>query len=347
MDITDRILCILRESGEAVSGEAIAERLGVSRGWVWKAVKRLREAGYQIEAGTNRGYRLTAESGAFTPEAVRRQVLVDGLELELRGEVSSTNTVLKELAEQGRPEGTVLIAENQVRGKGRLGRSFFSPKGSGLYMSVLLRPELPAEESLAITTAAAVAVAEAVNAVTGRQAMIKWVNDVYLDGRKICGILTEAAIDFENRRLNYAVLGIGVNIQEPPGGFPPELAGTAGALYKADDTVPSWARTKLAAEILNRFFPIYRALPSRGYMDEYKRLSLLTGLEIAFQQGRESWEGTVLGIDDQARLIVRLASGEERAFGAGEASIVKNSLFESMHKKEHGEFERSGINGAQ
>lgn len=330
MEITCRILEILRESRQAVSGESIAQQLGVSRGGVWKAIRKLREDGYQIEAATNKGYRLVSESGVLTPENIRRLLApgMEGIEIDLREQVTSTNTVLKEIAEQGRPEGLVLIAEKQVKGKGRLGRSFYSPKGSGLYMSILLRPELPPEDSLAITTAAAVAVAEAVSAVTGRQALIKWVNDVYLDGRKICGILTEAAIDFENRKLNYAVLGIGVNILEPPGGFPAEVAEVAGALYKEE--APAGSRTRLAAEILNRFFRFYRALPEHRYMGEYKRLSLLTGREITFQQGRETWEGTVLGIDDEARLVVRLDSGEEKAFGAGEVAIIKKGLLEQI-----------------
>ncbi len=332
MDISDRVLEILRKNRLDVSGEVIAAELGISRSGVWKAVRKLREDGYHVEAVTNRGYRLVSESGVFAPTNIRRLIGPDigSIEIDIREEVSSTNTVLKELAEQGRPEGLVLIAKRQSRGKGRLGRSFYSPEGLGLYMSILLRPELPAEDSLSITTAAAVAVAEAVSSITGRQAMIKWVNDVYLEGRKICGILTEAAIDFENNGLNYAVLGIGVNILEPPGGFPPEIAEVAGALYREE--APVDARTRLAAEILSRFFAFYRALPKRSYMEEYKKLSLLTGLEITFQQGRESWEGTVLGIDDDARLIVRLPSGEEKSFAAGEVSIVKKGLLENIQK---------------
>ena len=124
------------------------------------------------------------------------------------------------------------------------------------------------------------------------------------------------------------MLGIGVNILEPPGGFPPEIAEVAGALYKEE--APAQTRTRLAAEILNRFFAFYRALPEHSYMGAYKKLSLLTGREITFQQGRETWEGTVLGIDDEARLVVRLDSGEERAFGAGEVSIVKKGLLEQI-----------------
>lgn len=330
LKMRERVLQMLRENEKAVSGELMARQLGTSRSGVWKAIRKLREEGYAIEATTNKGYRLVSESAVFSPESICRFLApgMEGLKIDLRGEVSSTNTVLKEMAEQGSPEGLVLIAENQVKGKGRLGRSFYSPRGSGLYMSILLRPELPAEDSLAITSAAAVAVAEAVSTVTGRQALIKWVNDVYLDGRKICGILTEAAVDFESRRLSYAVLGIGVNILEPPGGFPPEIAGVAGALYR--EKAPAETRARLAAEILNCFFGYYRMLPERGYMDAYKKLSLLTGREITFQQGSETWEGKVMGIDDEARLLVRLNSGEERAFSAGEVTIVKKGLLEQI-----------------
>lgn len=330
LEIRERVLKVLRENKKAVSGEFIARQLGIRRSGVWKAVRRLREEGYRIEAATNKGYRLVSESAVFSPESIRGFLAPDmeGIDIDLRGEVSSTNTVLKEMAEQGSPEGLVLIAENQVKGKGRLGRSFYSPPGSGVYMSILLRPEFPPEDSLAITTAAAVAVAEAVSAVTGRQALIKWVNDVYLEGRKICGILTEAAVDFESRGLSYAVLGIGVNILEPPGGFPPEIAQVAGALYR--EKAPAETRARLAAEILNRFFGYYRVLPEHSYMGAYKKLSLLTGREITFRQGRETWEGTVLGIDDEARLLVRLDSGEERAFSAGEVAIVKKGLLEQI-----------------
>ena len=329
MDIAERVLDLLRD-GRTISGEEIARQLGISRNAVWKAVQKLRQAQYEIEATTNKGYRLVSESGVFSAENIRRQLGPDmeQIAIDVRDTVTSTNTVLKELAEQGGREGMVVLAEHQVQGKGRLGRSFYSPKNAGLYMSVLLRPDFSAEESLSITTAAAVAVAEAVSTVTGREAKIKWVNDVYLDGRKICGILTEASLDFENGGLNYAVLGIGVNIQEPPGGFPKELENVAGALFKEEP--PAGIRVRLAAEILNRFFQFYRALPAHSYMEAYKRRSLLTSLEITFQQGRQSWEGVVLGVDDQARLVVRLPSGEEKVFGAGEVTIVKKGLLEQI-----------------
>ena len=222
-------------------------------------------------------------------------------------EVTSTNTVCKELAEQGSPEGTVVIARRQTAGKGRLGRSFASPAGTGLYMSILLRPQFSAEESLSITTAAAAAVAGAVEAVTGKCAMIKWVNDVYLDGYKICGILTEGSADFETGGLRYAVLGIGVNIQVPEGGFPEELRDIAGALYERD--APPETGAVLAAEILNRFFGFYQNLTDRPFLPEYRRRSLLTGRQVTLTIGSRKQTGTVLGIDGEARLQVRLESG--------------------------------------
>lgn len=329
MEIAERVLELLRDGG-TISGEEIARQLDVSRNAVWKAVQKLRQEQYEIEASTNKGYRLVSESSVFSAESIRRLLGedMDFIAIDVRDTVTSTNTVLKELAERGAHEGMVVVAEHQEQGKGRLGRTFYSPRSAGLYMSILLRPSISPEESLAITTAAAVAAAEAVSTATGREAKIKWVNDVYLDGKKICGILTEAAIDFENGKLNYAVLGIGVNIQEPPGGFPGELKNTAGALFREDP--PAGVRTALAAGILKRFFGYYRALPAHSYMDEYKRRSLLTGLEITFRQGRQAWEGVVLGVDDEARLLVRLPDGQEKAFSAGEVAIVKRGLLEQL-----------------
>ena len=163
--------------------------------------------------------------------------------------------------------------------------------------------------------------------------MIKWVNDVYFHGKKVCGILTEAALDFESGRLNYAVLGIGVNIQEPPGGFPEAIREVAGALF--GEAVPAGARTRLAAGILNRFFEFYRAMPDRKFfMAEYRNRSLLDGLEVTLRQGNGQWEGTVLGVDDQAQLLVRLPDGSRRAFGAGEVAIEKNNLLRQLQEKE-------------
>lgn len=336
MNVKEGVLQLLQENPGPVSGEEIAEKLGICRNSVWKAVGKLRQAGYEIEASTNKGYRLVSESAVLSGENIRRHLgpQAQGVAIQIRDTVTSTNTVVKELAEQGGREGMVVIAEHQVQGKGRLGRSFYSPRTSGLYMSILLRPSFSPEESLSITTAAAVATAQAIDRVTGELAKIKWVNDVYLRGRKVCGILTEASLDFESGGLNYAVLGIGVNIQEPPGGFPGEVREIAGAIFQKKP--PAGTRSRLAAEILNHFFDYYHQLPQRTFMTEYRLRSLLTGMDITFRQGGSTWDGRVLGVDEEARLVVRLEDGKEKRFSAGEVAIIKKDFIEKLRTKREG-----------
>ncbi len=326
MEVSSMVLELLREHGGPVSGEEMAKKLDVSRNAVWKAVKKLKEVGYEIQARTNLGYELVSESDVLCAENICRHLIgaAKCVSINVQETVTSTNTVLKQAAEHGGKEGRVLIAEQQTAGKGRLGRTFSSPRGTGLYMSILLRPKFSAEESLFITTAAAVAVTKAIEKVSGRRAMIKWVNDVYLDGYKICGILTEASIDFETKGLDYAVLGIGVNIREPEGGFPGGLREIAGAIYR--EKPPQGFRAGLAAEILNCFFDYYENLEDHSFLQEYRSRSLLTGKAIKFVRGNELWTGTVLDIDEKARLIVRLENGEKAAFSAGEVMIDKEFL---------------------
>ena len=267
---------------------------------MWKAIQKLEEAGHKIRAVPKRGYTLAPESDVLTVQSVSRFLDTDmPVYLQVQTEVTSTNTLLKAQAEQGAPEGTVLIAESQTAGKGRLGRHFTSPPGTGIYFSLLLRPHCTAEKSLFITTTAAVAVCEAIEQVTGLNPQIKWVNDVYLNEKKVCGILTEASVDFENGGLNWAVLGIGINIAVPEEGFPEEI------------------------RVISRFFALYKNLGSNAFIESYRSHSFLTGRAITFSLGEETYRGVVTGISDEAHLLVRLDSGEERAFSAGEVQIHK------------------------
>lgn len=243
--------------------------------------------------------------------------------IEIREQVTSTNTVLKAMAEEGAGDGTVLIAQEQTAGKGRLGRSFSSPKGTGLYMSILLRPSGSAQASLSITTAAAVAVARAIEQVTGETAKIKWVNDIYVNIYKVCGILAESAINPTTAALSYVVLGIGVNICKPQGGFSPEIQEIAGALYR--DLPPEGTTEQLTAAILNEFFNFYEELGAKAYLKEYQERSLLNGLTVTFVRGDERKAGTVLGIDDEARLAIQTAEGVQ-AFSMGEVAVEKDFL---------------------
>ena len=215
----------------------------------------------------------------------------------------------------------MLIAESQTAGKGRLGRHFTSPPGTGVYFSLLLRPHCTAEKSLFITTTAAVAVCEAIEQVTGLNPQIKWVNDVYLNEKKVCGILTEASVDFENGGLNWAVLGIGINIAVPEEGFPEEIRSIAGAIF--DGPCPVEMRSRISAAVISRFFALYKNLGSNAFIESYRSHSFLTGRAITFSLGEETYRGVVTGISDEAHLLVRLDSGEERAFSAGEVQIHK------------------------
>lgn len=246
------------------------------------------------------------------------------LQLELREEVSSTNTVLKEEAAAGAPEGRVLLARRQTAGKGRLGRGFYSPEETGIYMSLLLRPALPPKDCLLITTAAAVAVAEAIEKVTAQQAEIKWVNDVYCHGKKVVGILTEGGMASEGGRLAYAVLGIGINVWQPEGGFPAELASVAGSVMQ-EEKKDRQLRSRLAAAVLNEFMLIYPKLTEKKFMDLYRKRSFLIGKTIKLLRAdHEELPGyppvKVIGIGDDAQLLIELPDGKRQEVYCGQVS---------------------------
>ncbi|MBO5214329.1 MAG: biotin--[acetyl-CoA-carboxylase] ligase [Clostridia bacterium] len=232
-------------------------------------------------------------------------------------ETGSTNADVKRLAEQGEAEGYVLIADRQSQGRGRLNRSFHSPRGTGLYLSVLLRPVGSAADAVFLTVAAAVAAARGIQSAFGIDVGIKWVNDLYYKERKVCGILTEASVNFDSDTLDYAVCGIGFNVFSPPEGFPTELTGIAGSLL---DSYDDEARLRLAAAFLNEFYRI-QTEDRAAVLDEYRRRSVLIGKTVTSPTG--AFEGTaeVLGIDDSAGLVVRLSDGTQRVLSCGEVSV--------------------------
>ncbi len=230
------------------------------------------------------------------------------------GVTGSTNDDLKHAAASGAPEGTVLIAGAQTAGKGRLGRSFYSPDEAGLYMSVLLRPKTAAEAALAVTTAAGAAVSEAIDELCGVSSGIKWVNDIYIGGRKVCGILAESVISPDGS-VDCTVLGIGINVADR--GFHGEIRGKAGAI-SADISL----RPVLAAKVLTRFFRYYDLFPAKTYMDEYRKRSVLPGETVEYELDGVRHTAVVEGIDDEARLIVR-SDGVAATLSSGEVSVKK------------------------
>lgn len=315
MNLKEQILGALL-SGREISGEELARRFFVSRNAVWKAVGQLRREGYEISAGTNRGYRLSA-FGDRLSEAVLRHALGGERQIVFYPEIGSTNTEAKRLAEAGAPEGTLVVADMQSEGRGRRGRSFISPAGKGLYMSVILRPSAMAADAACLTAFAAVATAEAIEALVPLSVGIKWVNDLFLKGRKVAGILSEASLDLESGGLSYAVIGIGINVQS--GGIPPELSEIAISLEEASGQRID--RAALCAGIVRGLEGAEAALAGGLYLPEYRRRSTVIGRRVTVLRGGEEYSATVLGIDDRAGLIVRTDEGEECVLSSGEISV--------------------------
>lgn len=324
MSVREDILQIFEQGrGEYFSGEELAAHLGVSRSAVWKAVKQLEADGYIFEAVSGRGYCLSQTSDVITQSGIKKYLGQSGAKYDIRvyKSITSTNTVLKEMAANGAAEGTVLVAAEQTAGRGRMSRRFHSPSRTGLYLSILLRPRLNAQESLFITTAAAVAVARTVEEVSGRSAGIKWVNDVFIDGRKICGILTEASFDMESGELEYAICGIGVNITPPEGGFPEEIEHVAGAVF--DEPTSFDTKNRMAAGIIEKFMHYYQCLPEHIFFEEYRKRSVIVGEDITVLGKGEPKRAHAIAIDNSCRLVVRHEDGAEEALHSGEVSIRK------------------------
>ena len=321
MTVQDHLRTLL-ESNKSVflSGEEIARRLGVSRNAVWKAIKALQAGGYPIQAVPNRGYCLAASSDVLSESGIRQYLTGEALSLDLRvyDSVDSTNLVLRSLANSGAAEGTVVIAAEQTGGRGRKGRSFYSPQGTGVYISLLLKPKIAPDDATLITTTAAVAVSEAVEALSGEPAAIKWVNDVFLRGKKVCGILTEGSFDMESGQFEYAILGAGINVYEPDGGFPAEIREIAGSVLVSP--APD-AKNRVIAEYLNRFLPLYRELGSAATNAEYRRRSFVLGQMVNVLVGDRATPARAIDIDERCRLLVEYENGRRETLSSGEISV--------------------------
>ncbi len=344
MTLKEQVLLLLENQRESfLSGQEIARQLFVTRASVWKAVKALQKDGYAIEAVNNKGYILRKAPDVLSGVYIERKLRDAGilLKAEVKRQVDSTNNVLKQYAAAGETEDMLLLAEEQSAGRGRRGHSFYSPEETGLYMSLLLHPAVTPGEAAMLTTLAAVAAARAIEAVSGEAVQIKWVNDVWLRGKKITGILTEASASMEEGKLEYVVVGVGINLYEPKDGFPQEIREIAGAVFS--DSIPREnLRSRLAAEFIIFFMEYYRAFPAGSYLEEYrkrcfvigKRVRILPtgGAENRAEDGKTA-AGTgnamvkdreyalVLGIDDQCHLKVQYDDGETEFLSSGEISI--------------------------
>lgn len=322
MSVKDAVLQALEQArGEQISGEALARSLGVSRAAVWKAVAALRDAGAQIDAAPGGGYLLRTEDDSLTAAGI--SALLDtadfGRELLVVPKLSSTNTVLKQ-EYTAKPHGFTLIALEQSGGRGRLGRSFASPPGSGLYLSVLMHPQFPLSQLQFVTVAAAVAVCEAIEQTAGFTPGIKWVNDVLMHGKKLCGILTEAVIEGETGLVDAVITGFGINLSPSPA-WPEEVRAVAGAL---SEFAKPPRRAVLAAALLAAFERGIRLLDAgdtAGLVAAYRGRLCCLGQPVTVHGPAAQYSATCVGLNEDAHLLVRDLAGQTHTLSSGEISI--------------------------
>ena len=321
-NIKARLFRVLAENDENyISGASLAKELLVSRNAIWKAVQSLRLEGYDISAVTNKGYRLNKSGDRLSEAAISGYIKTAGVfSVELLKSVASTNTVLCGMAAKGAPEGYVVVAEEQTAGRGRQGRSFHSPPDSGIYFSLLLRPGSKADDAALVTSAAAVATAQAIGQITGVEVGIKWVNDLFYKNKKVCGILTEATLDMESGMVESIVLGIGINITRPENGFPGLLENVATALIEKTEGKEN-IRCRLIAATLDNFWKYYLSLAQRGFLEEYRKRSIVLGRDIYVLSGEERIPAHALAIDEDCRLIVRYENGKKATLNSGEVRV--------------------------
>ncbi|WP_426349694.1 biotin--[acetyl-CoA-carboxylase] ligase [Alloiococcus sp. CFN-8] len=318
MSVKNQVLSELLRSNNYISGEQLAKELEVSRNAIWKAIKKLQEEGYKIEASGKKGYRLTEELNIISEPSIKQYIRGSFIPstIEIHKEIPSTNARAKVLAEGGAPHGAIIISDSQSMGRGRLGRSFFSPAGTGIYMSIVLRPELTSEEAPQLTSLAAVAVSEAIELLAKVPIKIKWVNDLFLNKKKICGILTEASLDFESGRINYIILGIGINVGRI--NFPEELKEIATSIE--NETSNTISKNQLIAEILNSLNRLLPEMKSGKYLEDVRKRSLVIGQSITVLKGSSTYTAKALAIDNKGALIVEGPKGIE-TLSSGEISI--------------------------
>lgn len=315
----NKLLELLKNFDGYLSGESIGTQLGVSRTAVWKYIKALRSEGYDIEAVTNKGYRLMPSDDVLSSMEVKigLNTKVIGKEVLYFDTVDSTNNKLRLLALEGAEEGTVVIADEQSGGKGRRGHVWSSPKSTGLWMSVLLKPDITPQEASRITLVAGLSVCQGINALLGINSGIKWPNDILIDDKKICGILTEMNAQIDN--VEFVVVGIGVNVNIEV--FPEELKEVAVSLRQViGDKVK---RSEVATAIIERLEENYNKYTQEGFLAlkaEYEESCITLNREVKVI-AKDSFNGRAIAINNDGELIVEKSDGEQVTVFSGEVSV--------------------------
>ena len=322
----DHVIASLIKADDYISGEKISSSLGISRAAINTAVKTLRATGYEIESSTQKGYRLIGHPDIINAGELLPFLPSDRVEtIHAYDEVASTNDTLKQLSFEGAPEGTVVIADYQSKGKGRRGRSFDSPHGTGIYFSYLMRPSIAPADASQITAWTAVAIRRAIAKACGISPEIKWVNDLVVNSKKITGILTEMTFESESGMIDSIIIGIGINVNQVESDFPEEIRNIAGSLRMTKgESIP---RAKIVAAMVEEMDKLASSIPGSAseYLSEYKDSCLTLGKEVSVVKVHDSGEtprhGTAIDINPDFSLKVRFEDGHEEDLSSGEVSV--------------------------
>ena len=315
------ILRLLKESNDYISGQQLCDRFHVSRTAVWKAIEQLKKEGYEIEAVRNRGYRLLDSPDLMSETEIKSLMETEwaGKEVLYFDEIDSTNNRAKELGEKDGTHGTLLVADRQVAGKGRRGRVWESPKGISIYMTILLRPQLIPTKAPMLTLVMAQSVAEGIRDVTGMEVGIKWPNDIVMNKKKVCGILTEMSTEIDY--INYVVIGVGINVNQKS--FDEELKDKATSLMIETGTPVK--RSALIAAVMKHFEKNYTVFMERGDLsglqESYNQMLVNRGKEVRILEPGHEYNAIASGINETGELIVHTPDGEEKHIFAGEVSV--------------------------
>jgi BirA family biotin operon repressor/biotin-[acetyl-CoA-carboxylase] ligase len=326
MTVDAQILTALRGGGEAgISGAELSQKLGISRTAVWARIEEMRSLGYEIEASPHAGYHLKSVPDVLHGDDIQSRlgnVKVVGRDIRVFKETTSTNDVMEKLARDGAKEGVVVFAETQTKGRGRLGRHWISPKGKGLWFSVLLRPQLPPQSVTRVTIASATAVARAIRKQTGLAPQIKWPNDILFGEKKAVGILTELNAELDT--IKYVIIGIGVDVNLTAEELPPALKPIATSLrIEAGQMI---SRAALAAEILKQLDYDYRRIMTGDFdevADEWVSQCSTIGRQVSIQLGLETVHGRAEALDSDGALLLRTSHGRLERIMGGDVSVLK------------------------
>lgn len=317
----EEILRLLRSADGYISGQELCNRFGVSRTAVWKAINQLKEAGYEIEAQQNKGYRLMAAPDLMTEAEIKSLMHTEWVAKEVLyfDTIDSTNTKAQELAEKGYQSGTLVVADKQESGKGRRGRSWVSPSGTGIFMTLMIKPNINPNNASMLTLVAALAVAKAITSVTGEEALIKWPNDIVVNGKKVCGILTEMNAQFDY--INHIVVGIGINVHNES--FPEEISQMASSLM-IEAGGKRFHRAQIIAETMSYFEQYYdtflKTQDLSALVREYDKLLVNRNKSVRVLDPKEPFDGKAMGITSKGELIVDTWESR-KLVSSGEVSV--------------------------